>query len=146
MQMYFPIFSTIYNVSAMFEYDNIFLLSIYSYVFTIYFCLLKYTNFISDHGKNLTKLLHMMRRTIHHKLTSILFTFIRLPGILSPHQTRSGAVWQGPSFISTQNFVQEGILRALSRSQGWVAGGLPCSAWANPSGVKTDAYWSFLYF
>lgn len=34
----------------------------------------------------------MMRGTIHHKLTSILFTFIRLPGILSPHQTRSGAV------------------------------------------------------
>lgn len=92
MQMYFPIFSTIYNVSAMFEYDNIFLLSIYSYVFIIYFCLLNIPYFILDHGKNLTKLLHMMRRTIHHKLTSILFTFIRLPGILSPHQTRSGAV------------------------------------------------------
>lgn len=146
MQMYFPIFSTIYNVSAMFEYDNIFLLSIYSYVFTIYFCFLKYTIFHFRSWKKFNQTLHMMRRTIHHKLTSILFTFIRLPGILSPHQTRSGAVWQGPSFISTQNFVQEGILRALSRSQGWVAGGLPCSAWANPSSVKTDAYWSFLYF
>lgn len=76
----------------MFEYDNIFLLSIYSYVFTIYFCFLKYTILHFRSWKKFNQTLHMMRRTIHHKLTSILFTFIRLPGILSPHQTRSGAV------------------------------------------------------
>lgn len=66
----------------MFEYDNIFLLSIYLYVFIIYFCLLKYINFILDYGKNLIKFLYMMRRIIYYKLILILFIFIRLLGIL----------------------------------------------------------------